>query len=347
MNTNDTTPLAQDAPAARKPAGWFSLPLLAALLTLILLGWHWLDSRQRDTQLELNLGRRLAEFEAHSKESGALAHQTQEVVREAQAKLSLLEQKMAEAQSHQLAVEELYQEMSRNRDEWILAEIEQMLLIASQQLQLAGNVRAALIALQTAESRLQRMDRPQFFTLRKAINKDIEQLQSLPQLDLAGLNLRLDRLAAEVDQLPLLPGRVTVTEKPAPRQRQPESFWLRLREEAWQDFKELVRIQNLEKPELPLLPPQQAYFLRENLKLRLISARIALLQRNEASYKADIKAAEDGLKRYFDTSDKAVLSALNHLKQLGQSRLSIDLPDISDSLDAARSFKLAREKSGK
>jgi uroporphyrin-3 C-methyltransferase len=347
MNTNDTTPPAQDAPATRKPAGWFSLPLLAALLTLILLGWHWLDSRQRDTQLELNLGRRLAEFEAHSKESGALARQTQETVREAQAKLSLLEQKMAEAQSHQLAVEELYQEMSRNRDEWILAEIEQMLLIASQQLQLAGNVRAALIALQTAESRLQRMDRPQFFTLRKAINKDIEQLQSLPQLDLAGLNLRLDQLATEADQLPLLPGRITVTEKPAPRQRPPENFWLRLREEAWQDFKELVRIQNLEKPELPLLPPQQAYFLRENLKLRLLSARIALLQRNEASYKADIKAAEDWLKRYFDTSDKTVLSALNHLKQLGQSRLSIDLPDISDSLDAARAFKLAREKSGK
>lgn len=330
-----------------KTSGWISLPLLVSLLALLLLGWHWLDSRQRDMQMELNLGRRLAEFEAHNKESGILARQTQETVREAQAKLTLLEQKMAESQSHQLAVEELYQEMSRNRDEWVLAEIEQMLLIASQQLQLAGNIRAAMIALQAAESRLQRIDRPQFFTLRKAINKNIEQLQSLPQIDLAGLNLRLDNLSTEVDQLPLLPGRVTATEKPAPRQPLPGNFWLRLKEEAWQDFKELVRIQNLEKPELPLLPPEQAYFLRENLKLRLLSARLALLQRNEASYKADIKAAEDWLKRYFDTSDKTVRSALNHLKQLGQSRLSIDLPDITASLDAARAFKLGREKSGK
>lgn len=349
MNSSDTASAAQtqNAPAAKRASGWFSLSLLIALLTLLLLGWHWLDSRQRDTQLELNLGRRLAEFEAHDKESRILSRQTQETVREAQAKLSLLEQKMAESQSHQLAVEELYQEMSRNRDEWVLAELEQMLLIASQQLQLAGNVRAALIALQTAESRLQRMDRPQFFTLRKAINKDIEQLQSLPQIDLAGLNLRLDTLSTEVDQLPLLPGRVAVTEKPAPRQALPENFWLRLREEMWQDFKQLVNIQNLEKPELPLLSPTQAYFLRENLRLRLLSARLALLQRNEASYKADIKAAEDWLNRYFDTSDKAVRSALNHLKQLGQSRLSIDLPDISDSLDAARTFKLGREKAGK
>jgi uroporphyrin-3 C-methyltransferase len=349
MNSTGATPStqAQDAPAASKGSGWLSLPLLISLLALLLLGWHWLDSRQRDTKLELALGSRLAEFEAHNKESGTLARQTQESMREAQAKLSLLEQKMAESQSHQVAVEELYQEMSRNRDEWVLAEIEQMLLIASQQLQLAGDVRSALIALQTAESRLQRIDRPQFFTLRKSINKDIEQLQSLPQIDLAGLNLRLDSLSTEIDQFPLLPGRVTSTDKPAPRQPLPENFWLRLREEAWQDFKQLVRIQNMEKSELPLLPPEQAYFLRENLRLRLLSARLALLQRNEASYKADIKAAEGWLKRYFDTSDKAVLSALNHLKQLGQSRLSIDLPDISASLNAARTFKLGREKAGK
>jgi uroporphyrin-3 C-methyltransferase len=349
MNDKDTTPTipAQDAPATGQAPWWLRLSLLFSLLALLLLGWHWLDSRQRDMQLELNLGRRLAEFEAHSKESGILARQTQETVREAQAKLDLLAQKMAESESHQLAVEELYQQMSRNRDEWVLSEIEQMLLIANQQLQLAGNVQGALIALQTAESRLQRMDQPQFFTLRKAINKDIEQLQALPQIDLAGLNLRLDSMAAEVEHLPLLPGRVSGTGKPAPRQPQPESFWLRLREEAWEDFKQLVRIQNLEKSELPLLPPEQAYFLRENLRLRLLSARLALLQRNEASYKADIKAAEDWLNRYFDTSDKSVRVALNHLHQLGQSRLSIDLPDISASLNAARTFKLGREKAGK
>ena len=108
-----------------------------------------------------------------------------------------------------------------------------------------------------------------------------------------------------------------------------------------------MRIQNLKKPELPLLPPDQAYFLRENLKLRLLSARIALLQRNEASFKADIKAAEDWLNRYYDLRDKSVHVALASLQQLGQSRLAIDLPDISTSLNAAHMFKLGREKDGK
>jgi len=340
---NHTTP-----GAARKT--WLdrlNIALILALLALLLLGWQWLDSRQRNADLELTLSRRLGVFETRNKESEILARQAQEATREAQAKLDLLEQKLAESQSHQIALEEMYQEMSRNRDEWVLADIEQILLIASQQLQLAGNVKAALAALQTADNRLQRIDKPQFFTLRKAINKDIEQLQSLPQLDMAGLSLRLDSLVAEVDQLPLIPGRVGGEEKAAPRGLRPESFWQRLGSEAWQDFKQLVRIQNLKKPELPLLPPDQAYFLRENLKLRLLSARIALLQRNEASFKADIKAAEDWLTRYYDVRDKSVHVAIASLQQLEQSRLAIDLPDISASLGAAHMFKLGREKGGK
>ncbi len=329
---------------------WLDMPRLAlilAALALLLLGWQWLDSRQRDAELELSLSRRLSAFETRNKESEILARQAQEATREAQAKLDLLEQKLAESQSHQVALEELYQEMSRNRDEWVLAEIEQILLIASQQLQLAGNVKAALVALQTADSRLQRMDKPQFFSLRKAINKDIEQLQSLPQLDMAGLNLRLDYLVAETDRLPLIPGRISGEEKPAPRTSPPGAFWQRLGNEAWQDFKQLVRIQNLQKAELPLLPPEQAYFLRENLKLRLLMARIALLQHNETSYRSDVKAAQEWLQHYFDSRDAAVRNAMASLEQLGQSRLSIELPDISASLNAARTFKLGREKTGK
>lgn len=335
------------SPARRTWLDASRLALLFSALGLSLLGWQWLDSRQRDAELELSLSRRLGTFETRNKESEILARQAQEATREAQAKLDLLEQKLAESQSHQVALEELYQEMSRNRDEWVLAEIEQILLIASQQLQLAGNVKAALVALQTADSRLQRIDKPQFFSLRKAINKDIEQLQSLPLLDMAGLSLRLDNLVAEVDSLPLIPGRVSGEEKPVPRAPLPEGFWQRLGNEAWQDFKQLVRIQNLHKPDLPLLPPEQAYFLRENLKLRLLMARIALLQHNEASYRSDIQAAEEWLQRHFDSRDNAVRNALGSLRQLGRSRLSIELPDISASLNAARTFKLGRERAGK
>ncbi|MEN6586787.1 MAG: uroporphyrinogen-III C-methyltransferase, partial [Sulfuricella sp.] len=137
-----------------------TIALILALLALLLLGWQWLSVRQLNADLELTLSRRLGAFDTRNKESEILARQAQEATREAQAKLDLLEQKLAESQSHQVALEEMYQEMSHNRDERSLADIEQILLIASQQLQLAGNVKSALIALQTADNRLQRIDKP-------------------------------------------------------------------------------------------------------------------------------------------------------------------------------------------
>ena len=124
-------------------------------------------------------------------------------MREAHVKVAQLEARLAESQSQSLALEALYQELSRNRDEWQLAEIEQVLAIASQQLQLAGNVRAALLALQLAEARLAKADRPQFVPVRRALARDIERLKALPVLDIAAMSARIDSLVAAVDSLPL------------------------------------------------------------------------------------------------------------------------------------------------
>jgi uroporphyrin-3 C-methyltransferase len=113
--------------------------------------------------------------------------------------------------------------------------------------------------------------------------------------------------------------------------------------EALSDFRQMVRLQRLDKTEVPLLAPEQAYFVRENLKLRLLSARIALLQRDQVAYRADIRAARDWLHRYFDTQNSAVTSALATLRELGESTVSIEVPDISGSLEAVRNYKIARD----
>jgi uroporphyrin-3 C-methyltransferase/uroporphyrinogen III methyltransferase/synthase len=99
---------------------------------------------------------------------------------------SLLESKQQEAQSQQLALEQLYQDLSKNRDEWALTEIEQVLSTASQQLQLAGNVPGALIALQNADRSLSRSDKPQFITIRRAIAAIPTSLKALPSVDSVG-----------------------------------------------------------------------------------------------------------------------------------------------------------------
>jgi uroporphyrin-3 C-methyltransferase len=256
----------------------------------------------------------------------------------------VLEQKLAESQNQQLALEALYQELARGRDEAVLAEIEQLLLSASNELQLAANVKAALIALQAADARLTRLDRPQLFALRKAIGKDIERLRAAPYVDVPGLTLKLDGLIDLADTLPLLPGKPVVAKKVAEKTGPPKTWWQRFAQEAWTDFTNLVRVQDTSKPELPLLAPDQAYFARENVKLRLLSARLSLLAHDDKTFKSDLKTAQDWVERYYDDRDRAVKEALQTMQLLSASQTRVDIPDITGSLQAARGLKLAPER---
>ena len=322
---------------------------VALVLLGVIVAALWLDTRGRIGATQEELARRLRDIESESREARSLGRQAQEGLREAQAKIGALEAKLAESQNQQVALEALYQELARNRDEWQLAEIEQVLAIAQQQLQLSGNVRAALLALQLAESRLSRADRPQFLPVRRALARDIERLKALPALDVPGLSLALDRLAASVDGLPLaFEERV---ERPArakaarPGDAAPaDGFFERFGGEIWRELRQLVVVRRIDAPEPPLLPPQQAWFLRENLKLRLLNARLALLTRDEAGYREDLRTSQAWIQRYFDARAKGAQAALAQLKQLSAASVSFEPPSIADSLEAVRAFKTRRER---
>ena len=331
-------------PVTRGPvAGAIALTL--AIVAILLVGAQWFTSRGSVESLRQDVAKKLSEIDTVNKESRVLAEQAREASAEAQVKLGVLEARVAESQSQQIALESLYQELSRNRDEWAFADIEQSLLIASQQLQLAGNVKAALIALQNADARLQRMERPQFTVLRKAMNRDIERLKALPHVDTVGISVRLDNVITAVDTLPLAmevrPPAVAGTE--APREAPPNA-WQRFAREAWTELKQLVRVQHMDRPEMPLLAPSQAFFLRENLKLRLLGARLALLSRDQVSYKADLLAAREWIIRYYDTREKSVGTALGTLRNLHEGDINIEMPDIAATLDALRNLRIARER---
>jgi uroporphyrin-3 C-methyltransferase len=318
---------------------------LAVLLAAALSAWFWIDARSRIGATQDEIARRLREVEGEARDARSLARQAQDAQRDMLAKLGQIDQRLAESQSQQVALEALYQELSRNRDEWQLAEIEQVLAIASQQLQLSGNVRAALLALELAESRLARADRPQFITVRRALARDIERLKALPTVDLPGLNLRLEGLVAGVDLLPLAfdqrteRGQAARADAPAP------GFFARLGADLWGELKQLVVVRRVDAPEAPLLPPTQAYFLRENLRLRLLNARVSLLTRDEAGYREDLRVADGWVKRYFDTRAKATRDYLGQLTQLSAAPLSLEMPSISESLEAIRNFKSRGERS--
>lgn len=335
------------------PSAWRNPWLIVAVVALGLAGWQWGETRLKLADTQQELARRLSDSEAISQESRTLAKQAQEQLAALQGKLGGLEAKVAESQSQQATLETLYQDLARNRDEWALAEIEQSVTLAAQQLQLAGNIGGAVLALQSADARLAGSSRPQFIGLRKVLNRDLDRLRALPQVDLPGMNLRLENVIAAVDTLPLAidvrprddnKAKETKEAPPAPVSAASFDFWQRLGLDFWHEVRGLVRIQRFDRDEPVLLAPGQAFFLRENLKLRLLNARLALLSRDQGTFRNELKYAQAWIERYFDARDKAAQAALGTLKQLSASEISIDLPTLNDSLAAIKTFKLGKER---
>ncbi len=359
-HTTDTAPQQDGAaagPAERVPGrlaawrSWWTGARLSMLVLALLFAVGWWDSRSQVAALRAEMATRLKQEEDLSRQTQAAAREAQERMRDALLRMAALETRLVESQSQQVALESMVQDLSRSRDDWALSEIEQTLTLAAQQLQLAGNVRGALLALQNADARLGRADRAQFIAVRRALQKDIERLKALPQVDTAGIAIKLDAVIASADSLPLIfdeklqpqavrsgqGARETAaakgSEAPAP------SLWQRLRDDAWEQFRLLVRIRDIDNADPVLLNPSQAFFLRENLKLRLLNARIALLQRNEGLFRQDLALANQWLARYFDVRSRAGAGAVASLNALVASAVSIELPTLADSLNAVRNYR--------
>ncbi len=345
-----TSPSGGQAQAARKSGG-ISPWAIIAVLALGLAGWQWIETRIRLSETQQELAKRLAASDSVAQESRALAKQAQEQLAALQGKLGELEGRLAESKSQQEVLEGLYQKLARNNEETALAEIEQSVTLASQQLQLAGNVQGAVLALQAADARLAASNRPQFISLRKVLARDLDRLRALPQLDLPGMYLRLENVIAAVDSLPLaVDGRPREETKSAPPAEQPPAavlsagYWQLLAADFWKEVRSLVRIQRFDRDEPALLAPGQGFFLRENLKLRLLNARLALLSRDQWTFRNELRQAHAWIERYFDGREKAVQTSLISLKQLSATEVSIELPSLNDSLSAIKGFRAEKDR---
>lgn len=334
------------APAKPTLAGAFArvtLTQLTLAVLVVIFVWQWLAGHQQISAMQEQLAKKIAEMDGSNQANSVLLAKTQEDSRELSAKLTLLETRYAESQGQRAALEALYNDLSSSRDETALAEVEQSLLIANQQLQLSANVKAALIAMQTADARLQRMGRPALNGLRKTIAQDMDKLRALPNVDAAGLSFQLDTLIAAADALPLIYQQRGPDDAAPVAANGKENTWQKLWREIWQEAKQLVRIQNTGKAELPLLPPEQEFFLRENLKLRLLLARIDLLAHDEVAFKHEIHTVQDWLGTYFDVKSGGGMAMLESLKKLGAASINIELPDITASLAQVRNYRISRE----
>lgn len=337
--TDTTTPESPLAAPAQARYGWvLPLALILSILAFATTGGVFWYMQMRTQDLEVQLARRIGQFDSSSQEARAAAKEARASIETVVARIGALEARAQETQSQQLALEAMYQDIARSQDERLLADIEQTLLLADQQLQIAGNVRAALLGLDAADQRLARMKKPQFDRLREAIAHDAARLKLLPAADIQGVNARLDVLLAQVDQLKLEIEPELVA-APEPRKATGAAGWMTgLGSEIWSEIKQLVRIRRLDNPNIELLAPAQIYFLRENLKLRLLSARLAVLQRDEATFHADVGAAGQWLARYFRRTDERSLAMAKELKDMETMPVALQNADLRESLKVLRSL---------
>jgi uroporphyrin-3 C-methyltransferase len=321
-----------------------SFPYLVIGILVVVFLWQWLEVRRDISDMQQQLARKIAEIDGNTKASQILLSQSQEQVREIFSKVATLEARYAEEQNQRAALEALYKNLSVNRDETVLAEVEQLLLLAEQELQLSGNIRAALIAMQTADERLKGMNRVALSGLRTQIEHDMDKLRAMPSVDITAINSQLNDLISLVDDLPFVHQQRVATDEALNTASQPaETAWQKLLREIWLEARQLVRIENTGKAEMPLLSPEQEFYLRENLKLRLLSARLALLSRDEGGFRQEVKTAQNWVQRYFVGKSSQEVRMSEELRKLAASNISVQLPDISLSLQAVRSYRLRLE----
>lgn len=240
------------------------------------------------------------------------------------------------------SLEKLNSDLRINRLEWALTETEQLMVIANNRLQLARDTHSALAALHAADRQLQHLAMPKFLPVRRELAREISALESLDKMDIGGITLRLATLADSVDRLPLAPDVPTVPSESArapennPSMALADDDWRRNFRDLWRDILSLVRIRDDLSVQRPLLPPEQQYFLRENLRLLLNGAQQALLQGSVPTYQQDLKTAQRLLKDYYETGSPAVSAMQAELNRLQGMKILTDMPDITASLTLLR-----------
>ncbi|SAL20413.1 bifunctional uroporphyrinogen-III synthetase/uroporphyrin-III C-methyltransferase [Caballeronia arvi] len=298
------------------------------------------------------LSQRVAQADEQNADLRAKADQAASATTALNTQIIQLQGKLADAEAHSQALQQQYQDLASNRDDWTVAEVEQILSSASQQLQLTGNVQLALFALQSADERLASTTGPQVVAIRKAIAADIDKLKSAPTTDLTGLAIKLDTAIDQIGQLPLsgeapiAPARAQAAEPAnsasiaaATGEPRWKVLWRQITSGIGQQLSSLVSVRRIDSADAMLTSPDQGYFVRENVKLRLLSARLSLLSRSEPTLKSDLHAADAALARYFDASSKKVQAVRDLVKQVDSASLAVAVPNLNASLAAVHQFK--------
>jgi uroporphyrin-III C-methyltransferase len=226
------------------------------------------------------------------------------------------------------------------------ADIEHLLLIANDSLILQYDVSTALAALQTADERLRALGDPAFAETRRRLAREIASLQATPRPDITGAAFAITGLQQDLESLTLESLRSPAGERHAPsladalgedgNENGLDAGWRAMLRDLWTTLGSLVVIRRSDELEGPLIGPEQRVFLNQNLRLKLESARLALLSRDAGNFRHHLDIAQEWLMRYYDDRDPKVAAMLERLEELKGLDIDPAVPDISGSLKALR-----------
>jgi uroporphyrin-III C-methyltransferase len=333
--------------------------LLALVMLCLVLIWR---TSQQLGDLERELVLRQQDSGDRAAEARMLAKQAQEGTRDATAKLALLQARVGEVAVQRTQLEDMLQSLARSRDESLLVDIEAAIRVALQQSAITGSAEPLVATLKQSDERLARYNQLRLEGVRRAIARDLDRVKSMRVSDLSALTLKLDEVVRLIDEMPLLgppesplqeaaaEAAPKSAEAAAARASSPASggggfaqvftwksaqqMWQQTSSRVWNEARSLVRVTRTDQPDAMLLAPEQAVFLRENLKLRLLNARLALLSRQFETAQMDLLAAQAALERYFDRKGRRAAQASEVIKQVATQVRQVGLPRPDDTLAA-------------
>ena len=343
---NPAAPSARVEPALDQRSQWFTdhkialtIALMLALGSCIMAGLLW---SKLETVQEL-LARQTTDARLQISETKSALRRAEEQAREAMVRVNLAESKITELNLQRGQLEQMLQNLNQTRDENLVSELDASLRLAQQQTQLTGSLQPLLAALRATEQRLDKQAMPKFTRLQRAIEHDLERLTAAGVPDTPSLMLQLDDLISLIDALPLKnaigtePATMPATMPVAAwswQQAVSGQWWGRFLADIWHDIAKLVRVSRVDHTDTLLIAPEQANFLRQNLKLRLLNARLSILSRQFESAFTDLHNTQRDLNRYFDTSGRVGKQLVEHLGQMQKEVRQVKLPRIDESFAA-------------
>lgn len=340
--------------------------LIAAALAAAL--WY---QQQQFKQTSAGLASQVSTGVSTANQAAEQAQQALSQLQEQSRQIASLESALTESREHVESLEQAFRNLTDSGSDLVLLnDVDHLLTIAQQQLQLSGNVANAVISLETAQAQLARANRPGLASLLQTINGDLDRLRAASTVDIAALSTQLDELSALVSEAPLLvpddaaPAIVESAPTPAPAIAASNNssndgtapWWRQALDtaddwsrSAWssisQDLGQFITVRRVDDPTALLMSPDQATRFRENLRLRIMTAQLALMMRQPKVWQAETEALVKAVESRYDQKSQQARQALKLARHMADTSIELKLPTVTNSLQAVEALREASAKS--